>query len=347
MAKSRPQLINAIRRHPELINQPNTLGQTALHLSVHWLEGLQYLLEAGAEIDAIDQYGLTAIFYAATLSLREPLNVLAGKDCVLYKSGHQLSGALQQISLLERVIDLWEYARNDKLEAIFDTIIKLVVERRRKLTQLARISLDVQAVGELRLSNEAVLDRHASTAISMLSEKIDVPAWLKYLTREHSTVYHIGSLTWRQVQRLWDAGFREIDELDEWGRSPLMVQYLNLDIGDFIDYWELAAWLVAKGADLHHRQERVFRKRYEDGDEGKYLSNKESSTTALHYLAANSGRYLWPPFGRKMESFRRFVYGLVAVSEQGRRLVLHMLSLSPYLIVVIALVPLWAAELIQ
>ena len=326
VAKARPWLINAVRRHPELINQPNTLGQTALHLSVYWLEGLQYLLDAGAEIDAIDQYGFTPIFYAATLSLHEPFNVLAGKECVLYRSNFRSWVATPRTSLLEWVIGLWRYTRDYNLEAILDIIIELVVERRHKLAKLARTSLDAQAVEGLRLSNETVLDRNASTAISMLSEKTDVPAWLKSLTLENSTVYNIGNLNLRNVQRLWDAGFREIDEADKWGLSPLMTNDTILANRNS-NYWEVVTWLVAKGADLHRRQQRVFRKRCEDRDEGRYLSNKASSTTALHYLAANSGRELGIHYsGTAMESFRRFVPGLEAVSEQGRRLVLHVLS---------------------
>ena len=325
MAKSRSLLINAIRQHPESIDQPNVLGQTALHLSVYWLEGMQDLLEAGADIDAIDQEGLTPIFYAAGLLLHEPLSFLAGKKCVLYKSNIWSLGATSRMSLLEWVLVLWRFDKEDESVVILDTIIRLVVERRRELEVLARASLDARAVEGLLLSTEGVLDRNASLAVSMLrSKKIDVPACLTHLTREHSTIYHVYTLTLGQVQRLWDAGFREIDELDMLGLSPLMANG-ELFGNTSRKCWEVATWLVEKGANLHRRQERVFQQRYENGYKRSYLSTKASSTTALHYLGAISGTELGESY-RARTDYGWLVSRLQAVSWQGRRLRLDVLS---------------------
>ena len=318
MAKARPWLINAIRRHPESINQPNALGQTALHLSVFWPEGLQYLLDAGADIDAGDHDGITPVFYAAIHLLPKPLIVLAGRACLLHMTRHRPSEARRRegLSLLQCVLQEWGLVRRDKTEATFDAIIKVVVERRHNLKVLAQSSLDAKAVERLQLSNEAVLDRNASTAISMMGEKIDVPAWLAHLTWEHSTVYHIEFVTLQWLQRLWDAGFREIDEPDEWGHSPLMVHRVR-DRYRNIDYWEAQSWFVTNGADLYRRQKYVFSKRrIED-------YNKTSSTTAWHYLAYQLGEY------NMGGSVQRFFPDLEPFSEQARHLILYVLTESP------------------
>ena len=351
MGKARSWLTKAIRQHPELINQPNVLGQTALHLSVHWPEGLKYLLEAGANVDAMDHRGLTPIFYAASLALHESMNVLAEKNCVLYTITKSLLESVVQAekdcvlytstkSLLESVVQrVREYRSFDpkapkkEVQVVLTTVIKLVAERRRKLEVLARTFLDAKSVQSLRLSPEAVLDREASHAISMLRKKRILRIDLENLTVEHGTVYHMRSITKDMAQDLWDAGFRGTDEIDQWGLSPLMILNRSGGYNDevVVDRWELATWLVAKGANPHRRQERVFQQRYEDGRPYKvgYLSDKGSSTTALHYLADELGRGLkmdvtFPPEKHHNIRFLSRLEG--RISEQGRRLILFILS---------------------
>lgn len=287
------------------------------------------MLEAGADIDAADGAGRTPIFYAATFSLHEAVNFLARKECVLHTLSSAPKDGLKE-SLLEHVIRSYRYITSSRrrpskeFHIVLSTIIRHVVERRRELEVLARTLLDAKSVQSLRLSTEAVLDRLASRAISMLRKKTNVPAWLTNLTPEHGTVYHIYPMKVEAAQMLWDAGFRGTDEPDRWGLSPLMIHYPWYDY--YANGWELATWLVAKGANLHRRQERVFLLRYEDGDQKIYLSSKASSTTALHYLAAIWGDWPERSFHPKTNDVGRFLSPLEDVSEPGRRLILHVLS---------------------
>lgn len=178
--------MKTIRRKPELINQPNALGQTALHLSVGWPEGLQQLLEAGANVDTVDICGYTPITYAAVLCLHESFRILAGTQCGLHFSRILPVGTtLPRTSLLQHVTEMifrQDYGRHKsealkkEAEMILYTLIRLVVERRRKLEALIRTSLDAKAVEKFGFSTGSVLDRKASYAISMLREKMDVPA---------------------------------------------------------------------------------------------------------------------------------------------------------------------------
>lgn len=328
------------------MNQVNTLGQTPLHLSVNWSAGLQHLLEAGANVDAVDHYGYTPIFYAANLCLHESVNVLAETHCALHRFPNQYEARSKQ-PLLYKVFDMitegtytWfrhvaseEEARalSEGAEAVLDTSIKHVVERRRMLEALIRTSLDAKAAEQLRISAETVLDRNASRAISMLREKIDIPVSLTNLTIEHATVYHFNYLSLQQAQLLWDAGFREIDEFDEWGLTPLMrskrfhSEYMSNDI------WEFAAWLVGKGADLYRQQEYAFRKRmanneyHPSGIPEIYVSDKASGRTASHYLA---GHWHMPPAdgSRDKEWIELFLSGDKVMSEQARRVQRRVLA---------------------
>lgn len=290
------------------------------------------MLEAGAIVDTFDDFGASPIFYAAFLFLHEPFTVLAETQCLLHTSSRKQEG-WSEGTLLEHQIK-WERfpyierdipeATTEKAEAILATTIRLVVERRRILEALVRTSLDGKDVERLQLSTETVLDRNATHAISMLRGRVDVPAWLTNLTRENATVYHMQYLTLRQAQFLWDAGFRETDKLDEWGLCPLMY-CSELDLGfTSFDQWELVAWLVGIGADLYRWQQYTNHKRMakdddypsNDGYGQIQLSNRASSTTALHYLASHWARWISHGGGRMVE----------ALSEQARCVQRHVLT---------------------
>ncbi|KAI9720839.1 MAG: hypothetical protein M1812_002678 [Candelaria pacifica] len=306
LAKSQSCLKNAILRNRELVNECNVIGQTPLHFSVNWPAGMQLLLKAGAAVNAIDNFGSTPIFYAARLSLQEPFDILAEKDSVLNTSSDSLPPRVHSVlseTIRVEVVDFERYSffyRSDAstkdAEAIVDAIIRLVAKRRRTLESLVRTFLGARAAKRLKLSSEAVIDHKASLAVSMLREKTDVPVSLdiKWSSDSDDTVYHIPDLNLRQAHVLWDAGFRDIDELDNLGQSPLMVFRLGNAGWGNVDDLDLAEWLVGKGADLHCRQKYAFQKwraneHHDDSDDDREIvcSHRTSSTTALHYLAAH------------------------------------------------------------
>ena len=172
-------------------------------------------------------------------------------------------------------------ARQEDMEAVLRTIIRVVVERRQIVEGMIRTSLGMKAVDCLRLTPDSVLDRKACQAISMLQEKIEVPNYLKNLTSKHSTVYHLNLLTLREARMFWNAGFRKIDEPDEWSLSPLM-RVSTTCIGNS----KFVVWLIANGADVHRQQ--LMRDHFDLYDTYQpETGNESSSTTALHYVAIN------------------------------------------------------------
>ena len=146
-----------------------------------------------------------------------------------------------------------------------------------------------------------MIDRNESYAISMLSETIQVPAWLTNLTKEESTVYHIGSLTSKQARKLWDAGFRDFAQFNNRGLSPL-ISYESFRPPEERIWLEKVAWLIEKGADIHRQQRLAFHRGKETRFAGKNrvnMTNEYSSTTALHNVArvwapTYIGRLPWP-----------------------------------------------------
>ncbi|KAL8858973.1 MAG: hypothetical protein Q9178_004454 [Gyalolechia marmorata] len=298
-AKDMAWLTEAILRKPELINEPNIMGQTSLHFSVVWPAGIQMLLETSADVDAIDHFGNTPIFYAVAHSVPESIKLLGKANCRLTGNTYILctnrtDSILQWATATEsgsfHRFFRPEASRKD-LEAMLNASISLVVERRRSLEALVQTLLGAQAVKRLQISPGAVLDRKASFAISMLRDKADVPDSMMAISPSHSTVYHLPELNVRQARIFWDNGFRDVDELDDLGQSALMK---SDPVGRVDEHVKFVAWLVEKGAKLHNREKYTFRERKDElaqqvrwvERDGIFRSNDSSSTTALHYLAS-------------------------------------------------------------
>ncbi|KAI8166428.1 26S proteasome non-ATPase regulatory subunit 10 [Colletotrichum sp. SAR 10_70] len=57
-------------------DEKNFLGQTPLHLAVYKAEHLTALLESGHDVNAVDNYGITPLMYAAATDQEEALYIL-------------------------------------------------------------------------------------------------------------------------------------------------------------------------------------------------------------------------------------------------------------------------------
>ena len=324
----------AVRRNPEIINEPNVFGQTPLHFSVHWPTGMQLLLEADSLVDATDNQGDTPIIYAAKLLLQEPFNILAEKQCVLHRfPGYSILEDLMITEFYGSYNRVRRDATRRDMEAMVDATIRLVAERRKILETLVRTSLDPQVAKRLRISPEAVLDHNASLAISLLREKIDVPASLDNLWPSDRTVYHTPYLNLRQARTFWNAGFHDTVEFNRLGQTALMTysySHFGPAPNGLNETMELVEWLVGKGADLHCRQKHEFRKRmtnncHSTSDRGYCKSDGVSSTTALHYLAYHIGSKLYSDLGVDLDTENLFSQ-IIAHSETSERIIKTVLT---------------------
>ncbi|KAJ0348248.1 hypothetical protein COL154_011936 [Colletotrichum chrysophilum] len=57
-------------------DEKNFLGQTPLHLAIYKPEHLSALIDSGRDVDAIDNYGITPLMYAAAADEEEALYIL-------------------------------------------------------------------------------------------------------------------------------------------------------------------------------------------------------------------------------------------------------------------------------
>lgn len=183
LAKSQPALLSAIGRDPASVHQRNGMGQLPLHLCVDWPEGVRLLLLlSDADVDGLDPTPYSAITYAMERGRVDTIKILAEADCSFYPIGPRWARS-ERYSILGHAFLNETLHRSetsdDSAAAVVDTIISLLAKRRRVLTALARTSLDSESLEKLELSNENVLDHKVSLAVSMLSEKIQVPNSLK------------------------------------------------------------------------------------------------------------------------------------------------------------------------
>lgn len=324
LAKSGPSLVSAIGRDPPSVHQRNGFGQLPLDLCVDWPEGVRLLLlNSDADVDGLDAAVESVVIYAIDRGRVDTIKVLAEADCVFYPKKPR-SCIFKGCSILGHAIKNETKGSfdisNDRAAAVVDVIISLLAKRRRVLTALARTSLDAESLEKLGLSHEYVLDHKVSLAVSMLSEKIQVPNSLKDSPSD-STVYHLGHLNRRQAQCLWDAGFRDVDEFDEYGHSPLMGMVFDCSTD-----LELVEWFVSKGAELHREQAYAFiiddQERPRPTHTGRMMyqmdaiKTETSHVTAAHCLAHSLG---W--LGQGHEALR-----LPVLDDKARKVITMMLG---------------------
>ncbi|KAI8667510.1 hypothetical protein NCS56_00887500 [Fusarium sp. Ph1] len=216
-----------------------TKTPSILGLAVGWTAGLQILLDAGANPDdAI----LTAIWEDHLPSIE----LLIDNGCSLFD--------------LDR--HLVFYPRASEFDALFFAasipassdvvclLIQKLVERRLELQQLASNELPEACLKRLGLHKHDHFllspDYNAPEVFRQLeAHKVQVPRslWPGSLT----TLYHHPGMTCTLAERLYDAGFCNIDELDEKVYSPLIKTILDFDPRKSI---LLAQWYLRKGCQL-------------------------------------------------------------------------------------------------
>ncbi|KAI9658777.1 MAG: hypothetical protein M1821_002337 [Bathelium mastoideum] len=287
-----PALVNSILgRYPNSVNEKNALGQTPLHLSILWPEGLRMMLGAGAPPDEPDTAGMTAVHYACTILGIEQVEILSEANC-RFSAGVRL---LQFAMRRELELRWCTFPNSDTTHlaaAMVDKIAHLTAKRLRTLMDLTNEHLGTSFGNSLWSSEDGVLDYKAKAAVELLEIKLAVPEHLKNLTCPHATVYHTIQIDSRQARSLWNAGFHDVDELDEDGLSPLMLCY-RWD-NSINDPFEGMKFLLSKGASVHRRARFAFRtSKYPTTWWCSERTEVPSSSAAIHYIAAHVGRSLY------------------------------------------------------
>ena len=227
------------------MKQPHYSGMTPLHLSATWSEGVALLLKGGAEVNAYDSHRHTPLRYAVWSENTSTTSLLLEHDS-------PVGGSCDQ----NMVLDLLYRLDNVTLKENF---IRHLVNRRKRLWDLAHEQLPRLEFERLGLQDDRILDAKASLVSSALLEhgiEID-PALMPSLNPRRTTVYHTDSLEVLTASMLFEAGFHDIDELDHYDQTPFCYHTSWLLWHHSMRRLELLKWLKGKGADGHREHART------------------------------------------------------------------------------------------
>jgi hypothetical protein len=135
--------------------------------------------------------------------------------------------------------------------AIAGLVVQTLIDRRKQLQSLAETYLPEGVISQLGIRSNRLLNRKAYKAYQLL-KAIRVDVSNVHEEREWSVYDNIG-VNVKLADRLWDAGFQEVDEVDDIGGTSLMkLLWTRSQYGPAV-LLEMANWLIAKGADIDRK----------------------------------------------------------------------------------------------
>ncbi|KAL5315710.1 hypothetical protein ACEPPN_016580 [Leptodophora sp. 'Broadleaf-Isolate-01'] len=135
------------------------------------------------------------------------------------------------------------------LQKIF---ISHLVNRRKRLLELALAKLPQFELEMLSLKEDRVLDAQAAAVTSaLLQHNIEIdPTLMPSINTSKTTVYHIPSLGLHMAKNLYESGFRDISEIDAHGWTPFWSQVFVLNS---LRRLEILQWLKDLGVDAYRK----------------------------------------------------------------------------------------------
>lgn len=217
------------------------LGQTPLHLAAGWPFATRKLLHAGSLVTIKDNSGCYPIDYTSSLDDLESLQLLLDADS--YVSFPTREEAMEGDNMSRKGEEVVMTTSKRKK---FDLFLKALINRRTRLADIARKALPSPDFSRLIESSPGLLDKNAAEVYKLIKDMgYFVPFALK-IPRYHSTVFHHPLIISIEMERLYQAGFREIDSTSKeyHHKTPLMSA---LGVGCFRSADNMR-WLLSKGA---------------------------------------------------------------------------------------------------
>ena len=260
LRESEQDVIRILRAKPSSINELNRRKWTPLHLANCWPRGIQLLLDAGANylVHQADICGGLPITYSIKFRCFDAIELLLNAGSAFSSPGW--------ICDWEEVLEILKWEHEIPL-----FLLSTLQERRRKLLDLAKLTLPAEVWADLDVPTDRLLDDRAAEIQRVLVDAdIEIPKSI-CVPQRRGTVYHGPSFCAKQADQLWDAGFRDIDSPNEDGYTPIM--YMGR-----LSRLEYAQWLLDHGVDVH---EEVSYVSYDECGNGTSVAG----LTRLHYIA--------------------------------------------------------------
>ena len=234
---------------PHSILERNSRGQTPLHLSCSWPNGITLLFHYGALelIDREDNKGSLPLAYSCACECSEAARLILEADSALLSLQHAESGGP-----LEDFDGRLPLFGDQSTDAIRSHVFTALVDRRRRLRSLAITQLCHEELEDLGVTDDRLLDEKASSVYKALERRnVVIPSALRVPFRQ-TTVFHDERLTQAIGESLYKCGFLDVDGIDFLGFTPLMAN----PVTTIKVFFQRASWLVSKGADFGRKPGR-------------------------------------------------------------------------------------------
>lgn len=285
LRRSESELRNVLQFSHHLIDEANAHGLRALHLSANWPSGIEILLEYGANVNAVDDCGFYPIDHAIELACPESVALLGEADCALRPENREFWGTLGLAIAVAASCDRDQVLRARR---IVESVIVMEANQRRKLHALLSHYLPESSIGPHSLFEDKLLDVYAFDAVTALKQHgVAVPISLEF-GKYCRTLYHLWYLTPEILNSLWDAGFRDINEPNHTGRTPLMLpNWSHFDFDCFEAWLKRVCWFLAKGVDPEQKIQQIHQNSYWSCNSKVGCPCLKSGHTVMHFLAFN------------------------------------------------------------
>ncbi|RMZ73427.1 Ankyrin repeat-containing [Pyrenophora seminiperda CCB06] len=225
----------------KLNHQSSVNGLAIIHFAVRWPTALQMLIERGVNVNPEDIWGRRPIHLAMSERSVESVRILIEADCGLFTLPHQYSFFQQAIipGVDPQIVDLFCLA---------------LVDRHSRLLDFANAQLPFSVISRLDMVPGQLYEQYAPAIIEMLeSYMINIPEAL-YLDGKgfydisvddlHCPDYFANTkLTPAIADRLWNAGFRDINQPNSHGLTPYLQTWHRT-------WFTMTAWFVEKGVSV-------------------------------------------------------------------------------------------------
>lgn len=250
-------------------------------MSIGWPSGIKILLDHGADSNVTDRDGERPVEHAVARLCLDSLTLLEEASCPL--NSLRTAANLEYAGKVDKV----------KLAIIIDYSIAMEARRRQNLQTLIVNYLPKELILRLLPFGDRLIDIYAVQGASALQQRsISIPRTLEFF-EPAQTVYHVRYLTSKVQESLWGAGFRDINEPNWKGQTPVMI------LGPIVIFhpWafgcpstlenvlERIEWFETKGVDLNEKVQDIIHRAtciHTKPIECSYLT---SSHTVSHFLA--------------------------------------------------------------
>lgn len=208
LKRSKQDVAKILEREPDSLYKKTTFGHSIIHLAVGWPEGLAYLLSnGGSQIqNTEDSRGSRPLSYACEMGCVRSAQLLLNKDCRIDD---------------EPILRLLPMT-NENEHRILRHASHALANRRRRLVELARKTLESKTLDDLRLPSNHVLDQSDAINLqdALYSSNVVITEALKHRVSK-CWVYNwnplrlslflapeVASSNFECLDIFWKAGFR-------------------------------------------------------------------------------------------------------------------------------------------